>query len=90
MFLRDALVSWKSKKQFTIARSSAEAEYRAMANATSEVLRLIKLPKDFHLEVPFVKLLCDSQVAMHIATNPTFHERTKHIDIDYHFVQDHV
>ena len=90
MFLGDSLVSWKSKKQVTIARSSAEAEYKAMANVTSEVLWLVKLLKDFHIDVASDKLMCDSQAAMHIATNPTFHERRKHIDIDCYFVREHV
>ena len=90
MFLGDSLVSWKSKKHVTIARSSTEAKYRAMANATSEVLWLVKLLKDFHIDVAYVKLMCDSQAAMHIATNLTFHEQMKHIDIDCHFVHEHV
>ena len=87
MFLRDSLVSWKSKKQVTIGCSFAKVEYRAMANATNEVLWLVKPLKDFHIDVASVEL---SQAAMHIATNLTFHEQMKHIDIDCHFVHEHV
>ena len=83
-------MSWKSKKQPTVARSLAEAEYRAMANVASEVDWLVKLVQDFGISVGSVKLLCDNQAALHIASNPTFHERTKHIDIDCHFVKERV
>nr|XP_023887403.1 uncharacterized protein LOC111999506 [Quercus suber] len=62
VFLGDSLISWKSKKQNTVSRSTAEAEYRAMAVAA----------------------------AIHIGTNPVFHERTKHIEIDCHIVRDKV
>ncbi|XP_056688834.1 uncharacterized mitochondrial protein AtMg00810-like [Spinacia oleracea] len=68
-------VSWKSKKQSTISRSSSEAEYRAMAAAASEVTWLVRLLEEF---------------AIYIAKNPVFHERTKHIEIDCHFTRDKV
>ena len=76
------LVSWKSKKQNVVARSSAEAEYRAMAVATCEFIWI----KQLLLELKFrntqqMKLCCDNQEALHIASNPVFHERTKHIVI---------
>ncbi|KAL5549706.1 hypothetical protein UlMin_004937 [Ulmus minor] len=66
IFIGDSLVSWKAKKQTTVSRSSAEAEYRALASTTSEL------------------------AIVHIATNPIFHERTKHIEIDCHFIRDKV
>lgn len=87
VFLGDSLVSWKAKKQATVSRSSVEAEYRALASTTSEVIWLQQLLKDFsiHLSKPAF-ILCDSQATIHIASNPIFHERTKHIEINCHFV----
>ncbi|KAL0298830.1 UNVERIFIED_CONTAM: Retrovirus-related Pol polyprotein from transposon RE2 [Sesamum radiatum] len=83
------LVTWRSKKQTTVARSSAEAEYRAMAHTTSEILWLKNLLKElgFMYNDP-VPMHCDNQAAIHIVSNPVFHERTKHIEDDCHFVRE--
>ncbi|KAL0423678.1 UNVERIFIED_CONTAM: Retrovirus-related Pol polyprotein from transposon RE1 [Sesamum radiatum] len=83
------LVTWRSKKQTTVARLSAEAEYRAMAHTTSEILWLKNLLKElgFMYDDP-VPMHCDNQAAIHIASNPVFHERTKHIEVDCHFVRE--
>lgn len=79
-------ISWKSKKQTAVARSSLEAEYRAMAQAAAEVTWLVRLLEELGVtNLKPVTLHCDNQSALHIAKNPIFHERTKHIDIDYHF-----
>lgn len=83
------MVSWKSKKQHTVSRSSVEAEYKSMAGAVSEIIWLVGFLKDLKIDVKtLVKLCCDSKAAMQIASNPIFHERTKHIDIDCHFVRE--
>jgi hypothetical protein len=85
------LVTWKSKKQNVVARSSAEAEYRAMASTASELIWIKQLLEDmkFTYSEP-TQMYCDNQAARHIASNPVFHERTKHIEVDCHFVREKV
>ncbi|XP_031101938.1 uncharacterized protein LOC116005841 [Ipomoea triloba] len=85
------LVSWKSKKQNVVARSSAEAEYRAMELGTCELIWVKQLLIELKLYQPSpMKLICDNQAALHIASNPVFHERTKHIEVDCHFVREKI
>uniref|UniRef100_A0A2N9GSX8 Integrase catalytic domain-containing protein n=1 Tax=Fagus sylvatica TaxID=28930 RepID=A0A2N9GSX8_FAGSY len=90
-FIGGNLVIWRSKKQSIVARSSAEAEYRAMAHTTCELTWLRTVLQEFGLltQGP-TPLYCDNQAAIHIASNPIFHERTKHIEVDCHFVRSKV
>ena len=88
MFLGDSLVFWKSKRQQTVSHSSAEAEYRALACVTSEVLWIKSLLHDFQVVVVPTLLFCDNQAAIHRATNPNFHERSKHIETDCLFTRE--
>ncbi|KAK8925796.1 hypothetical protein KSP39_PZI018370 [Platanthera zijinensis] len=85
------LITWRSKKQNVVARSSAEAEYRAIAAVVSELTWLESLLRDLGVRLSSpATLFCDSQAAIHIAKNPVFHERTKHIEVDYHFIREKV
>jgi hypothetical protein len=90
-FLGSNPISWSSKKQRAVARSTTEAEYRALANAASETMWLSTLFKELAFplkESPL--LLCDNLGATHLSFNPVNHSRMKHIQIDLHFVRDFV
>uniref|UniRef100_A0A2N9HBC0 Integrase catalytic domain-containing protein n=1 Tax=Fagus sylvatica TaxID=28930 RepID=A0A2N9HBC0_FAGSY len=89
--LGDSLISWRSKKQSVVARSSTEAEYRALADTTAELLWLRWLLQDLGIDCSTaVPIHCDNRSAIQIAHNDVFHERTKHIEIDCHFVRHHL
>ena len=84
-------VSWKSKKQSTISKSSSEAEYRAMAAVASEITWLVRLLDEIGVSnLKPVTIYCDNQSAISIGKNPVHHERTKHIEIDVHFTREKV
>lgn len=85
------MISWCSKKQSTVALSTAEAEYVAATLASQECIWLTRLLQDVN-EVPNfpIPIFCDSESAIKMARNPVFHGRTKHIAIHYHFVREKV
>ena len=91
IFLDESLISWKCKKQQVVSRSSAESEYRTMATITSEIVWLIALLDTFgvHHKQP-AALYCDSKAALYIAANLVYHERTKHIEVDCHFIREKI
>ena len=91
VFLGDSLISWKSKKQSVVSRSSVEAKYRAMANMTCELIWFTALLRDFGIQNKEpTTLFCNNEAAIHIAANPVFHERMKHIVIDCHLVREKI
>ncbi|CAM8948608.1 unnamed protein product [Rhodiola kirilowii] len=88
-FVGGNLVTWKSKKQKVVARSSAEAEYRGMAQGVCELLWLKSLLHDLGIELTSpMKLYCDNKAAIDISQNPVQHDRTKHVEVDRHFIKE--
>jgi transposase InsO family protein len=88
-FVGGNLVTWKSKKQNVVSRSSAESEFRGMANATCELLWLRKLLTELGFEPKSeMQLFCDNKASIDMAHNPVQHERTKHVEIDRHFIKE--
>ncbi|KAJ9567220.1 hypothetical protein OSB04_003186 [Centaurea solstitialis] len=89
-FLGDKLVSWSSRKQNCVSLSTAEAEYVVAACCCSQVLWMKTQLADFGYTMQRIPIYCDSKSAIQITANPVQHSRTKHIDIRYHFIKDHV
>ncbi|GKA75079.1 heat shock cognate 70 kDa protein-like protein [Tanacetum coccineum] len=91
VFLGDNLLSWSAKRQHTISRSSAEAEYRGVANVVAETAWIRNLLRELHSPLLTATLVyCDNVSAVYMSANPVQHQRTKHIEIDIHFVRDMV
>ncbi|GJS14914.1 ribonuclease H-like domain-containing protein [Tanacetum coccineum] len=91
VFLGDNLLTWSSKRQDTLSRSSAEAEYRGVANVVAETSWIRNLLRELHTLLFTATLVyCDNVSAVYMSANPVQHQRTKHIDIDIHFICDKV
>lgn len=89
MFLGDSLISWKCKKQDKVSKSSTEAEYRAMSAASSEIVWLRGLLSKLGFpQSDLTPLYADNTSAIRITDNPVFHERTKHIEVAWHYIRD--
>ena len=89
VFFGNVLISWKSKKQGVVSLSSAEAEHRSLRRNVAELAWLSRLFHEFGVtEITPIPVKCDSQAAIYIVKNPVFHERTKHIELDCHFVRE--
>ncbi|KAK3030878.1 hypothetical protein RJ639_037228 [Escallonia herrerae] len=90
-FVWGNLVTWRSKKQSVVARSSAKAEYRAMAHGICEMMWLKRVLEELRRPVTMpMKLYCNNKAAINIANNPVQHDRTKHVEIDRHFIKEKI
>jgi histone deacetylase 1/2 len=91
VFLGCNLISWSARKQETVSRSSTEAEYKSLANATAELIWVQTLLTELGIRHPkSASLWCDNLGATYLSANPVFHARTKHIEVDYHFFRERV
>ncbi|XP_071699092.1 secreted RxLR effector protein 161-like [Rutidosis leptorrhynchoides] len=89
IFLGGNLVSWSAKKQPTVARSSCESEYCALANTAAEIVWITHLLHELYVLPPTrPTILCDNKSAIFLSQNTVAHKRAKHIDIDYHFIRE--
>jgi hypothetical protein len=91
VFLGSTPITWVSKKQWTISRSSMKAEYRSLTSAIAELYWIRMVLRDLGIFLSNTLVLwCDNLSALALASNPVFHARTKHIEVDYHFVREKV
>lgn len=86
--LSGSVISWGCRKQRTIALSSTEAEYMAITEGCREAVSLINLQNEITEQMYTIKLYNDNQSAKKLSENPIFHNRTKHIDIQYHYCRE--
>ena len=90
ILLGGCLISWNSKKQNSIALSIAEAEYVASGTCTAQILWVQSQLADYGLTIKRIPIMCDNTSAINLAKNSIVHSRTKHIEIRYHFIRDHI
>jgi histone deacetylase 1/2 len=91
IFFGPNLICWSARKQPTVSRSSTEAEYKSLANATAELIWMEALVKELGISLKEKPCLCcDNLGATYLSANPVFHARTKHIEIDFCFVRERV
>ena len=89
-FLGSSLVSWGTRKQNSVALSTAEAEYVAVAACCSQLLWIRQHLEDFGIHIKAIPLMRDNTSAVSMGKNPVHHKRTNHIDVRHHFLRDHV
>ena len=84
------LISWSAKKQSTVSCSSTESEYHQLAHTAAEISWLRHLMKDLRIFLPTPIIWCDNISSISLASNPVMHARTKHLEVDYHYVWEKV
>ena len=85
------MVTWRSKKHNVVARSSAEAEFRAVAHGIREIMWIRRLLEELKMTGSSpMKLYCDNKAAISVAHNPVLHDHTKHVEVDKHFIKEKV
>lgn len=89
-FLGQCLISWATKKQNSVALSTAEAEYVAVASCCAHLLWIKQQLEDYGVVTECIPIMCDNISALNMAKNPVHHKRTKHIDVRHHFLRDNV
>ena len=89
-FLEACLVSWATKKQHSVALSTAEAEYVVPASCCAQLLWIKQQLKDLCVDTGYIPIYYDNTSALNISKNPCQHKRTKHIHIHHHFLRDNV
>ena len=82
-------MSWSSKKQNSVALSTAEVEYILADSCCAQLLWMKATLNDFGIKFKQVSLLCDNESAVNLTNNPVQHSRTNHIDVRHHFIRDH-
>jgi hypothetical protein len=91
IFFGGNLIAWSARKQATVSRSSTEAEYKALADATAEIIWIQVLLRELWVSLHKPpSLWCDNIGATYLTANPIFHRRMKHVEVDYHFVRERV
>lgn len=91
VYFGSLLIFWSSKKQFTIAQSSTETEYKTVANTTCEMLWIQSLLKELAISLIYPPTLwCGNLCATYLSINPVLHSRIKHVELNFHFVRERV
>ena len=91
IYLGDNLVSWSCSKQKVVSRSSTESEYRAVANIVAELVWLLRLLVELGISSKIPPIVyCDNLSATYLIANPILHARTKHIEVDHHFIREKI
>lgn len=86
----DNLISWSSKKQRGVSRSSTEAEYRQLAYTTAALSWYRTLFRELHLPLAPPRLWCDNISAIYVASKPVYQQRMRHVEVDYHYIREKV